>query len=118
MEASQILTAVTAVLALAEGQKWSDLAVPSGEPPPFATTSRQSGSVEPVRGAGGIWGAEGTLSSQLLQQQGIRAACPPGGRAVRRLRSVAQGPRLLQAGGEKGPKQAVMRAESCIMAPF
>lgn len=49
-----MLMAIPAVLALAEGQKQSDLAVPNGEPPPcFATTSRQRGSAEPGRGTGG-----------------------------------------------------------------
>lgn len=59
MEISQMLMAIPAVLALAEGQKQSDLAVSNGEPPLLCHHLQAKGVCGAWQGHRRLWGAGG-----------------------------------------------------------
>lgn len=66
-----MLMAIPAVLALAEGQKQSDLAVPNGEPPPALSPPPGKGGLRSLAGAQEALGSRGgpelsSCSSRVL----------------------------------------------------
>lgn len=104
MEASQILTAVTAVLALAEGQKRSDLAVPNGEPPPLCHHLKAKGVCGACQGCRRPLGSRGDPELSAPAAAGRLCCLPSWGQSSQAAEERGTGTAAAAGWRREGPR--------------